>query len=161
MHESARLLIAELRLGPHPEGGFYRRTSRSAHGVRPDDGRPERPALSSIYFLLARGQHSRWHRVLSDEAWSFLERDPVTICCYAEESGRLTKSVLGRYVAGAEQLRVVPAGVWRAAEPEGEYTLASCCVGPGFEDADNAFAANHPAIAAAIRGHGAGFARLL
>jgi hypothetical protein len=31
---------------------------------------------------------------------------------------------------------VVPAGIWQAAEPEGEGVLCGCTVAPGFEFAD-------------------------
>src|SRR4029453_13929286 len=66
-------LIALLQLQPHPEGGHYREVFRSPHAVQPGDARPRRCALTSIDFLLARGQFSAWHRVASDEAWHLLE----------------------------------------------------------------------------------------
>ena len=75
----AAALIAQLELQPHPEGGYYRELYRSPHRVQPDDGRAARPALTAIYFLLAAGQHSRWHRLRSDEVWQFLEGDPVEL----------------------------------------------------------------------------------
>src|SRR5262245_28143443 len=54
---SAADVIRLLDLAPHPEGGHYRETFRDA-GAK--DGR----ALSTaIYFLLARGERSHWHRV--------------------------------------------------------------------------------------------------
>ncbi len=161
MNERVRLLIAELKLEAHPEGGFYRSAFRSERNVKPADPRSERPALSSIYFLLIEGQHSRWHRVLSDEVWCLLEGDPVTLSCLDEMMGEITRMVVGRHGPGAEPLRVVPGGTWQAAEPAGEYALVSCSVGPGFEFSDFAFAADHPEVAAAIRALGAGFARLL
>ena len=63
-------LIAALQLRPHPEGGHFREVFRSAATVRPDDGRAARSALTTIDFLLARGQRSastgntRWRRKL-------------------------------------------------------------------------------------------------
>lgn len=161
MNQRARFLVEDLKLEPHPEGGYYRSAFRSARHVKPGDARPQRLALSSIYFLLARGQRSRWHRVLSDEVWCFLEGDPVTLFCFDEGTGGLTTVVLGRHGPGAEPLRVVPAGAWQAAEPAGEYTLTYCCVGPGFEFSDFAFAVDHRAVADAIRARGPEFDRLL
>ncbi len=31
---------------------------------------------------------------------------------------------------------MVPSGHWQAAKSKGEYTLVSCCVGPGFDFKD-------------------------
>ncbi len=61
-------LIRTLQLQPHPEGGFYRETFRSAARVTAGQ-RPARDALTTIYFLLASGSFSAWHRVRSDEVW--------------------------------------------------------------------------------------------
>lgn len=55
---SARDVIAWLGLKPHPEGGHYRETFRDPQTV--DGGRA---ASTAIYFLLARGERSHWHRV--------------------------------------------------------------------------------------------------
>ena len=71
-----RQLIETLELQPHPEGGWYREVFRSTAHVTPADGRPARSAMTSIYFLLEAGQHSRWHRVVSDEVWVHLEGTP-------------------------------------------------------------------------------------
>ncbi len=52
---------------------------------------------------------------------------------------------------------VVPAGVWQAAEPEGEAVLCGCTVAPGFEFEDfeigspETLAAEFPSEAALIR----------
>ena len=56
-------MIRLLDLKPHPEGGHFRETFRDprvTHG---------RPASTAIYFLLARGERSRWHRVDAAEVW--------------------------------------------------------------------------------------------
>ena len=73
MHKRAEDLITELGLQPHPEGGYFRESFRSAHKVQPLDERSLRSALTTIYFLLIKGQHGRWHRVASDETWHFYE----------------------------------------------------------------------------------------
>ena len=81
----ARELIETLGLAPHPEGGWYREVYRSASSVAPADGRPARDALTTIYFLLESHQHSRWHRVLSDEVWVYLGGVPLALyCCDAQ-----------------------------------------------------------------------------
>src|SRR6185295_20299275 len=63
MNSRAEALVALLRLQPHPEGGHFREVFRSPAAVRPDDDRPARSALTTIDFLLARGECSAWHRV--------------------------------------------------------------------------------------------------
>eukprot|EP01035_Chromulina_nebulosa_P012260 gene12260-16349_t len=70
---------ATLKLQPHPEGGWYKEVFRSVATVSPTDGRATRNALTSIYFLLEADQQSRWHRVLSDEAWVHLEGVPLAL----------------------------------------------------------------------------------
>lgn len=135
MHPRAVALIQELKLQPHPEGGFYREVFRSPHTVAPEDGRPARSALTGIYFLLVGGGHSRWHRVESDEAWCWLEGDPVELFT-ADGSGEVGSHLLGALQAGQEPIRVVDAGDWQAARCTGEYALVSCLVAPGFDFAD-------------------------
>lgn len=124
MDSRAEELIATLGLEPHPEGGFYRQVFKSPHLVDPRDGRPLRSALTAIYFLLPRGHVSRRHRVRSDEIWTHLEGAPVRLLF---DDG--TSVVV-------ERMHVVPANVWQAAEPTGDYALVACFVAPGFEFED-------------------------
>jgi predicted cupin superfamily sugar epimerase len=60
---SASDLIRLLDLKPHPEGGHYRETLRDS---RCDEGRA---VSTAIYFLLAAGEESRWHRIDTVEVW--------------------------------------------------------------------------------------------
>ena len=55
---TATEIIRLLDLAPHPEGGHYRQTFRDQRTI---DGK--RAASTAIYFLLARGERSHWHRV--------------------------------------------------------------------------------------------------
>ena len=74
-----RELIDALGLVPHPEGGFFREIHRTAATViSPSCGLP-RNCLTDIYFLLAAGQESRFHRVLHDELWHFYEGAPLQL----------------------------------------------------------------------------------
>jgi hypothetical protein len=140
-------LVQRLALAPHPEGGFYREVYRSAARVRPDDGRGERAALTTIDFLLARGQHSAWHRVASDEAWHLLEGGPLRLWCIAPTLDRLEVVTLE---AGARRGHVVPAQAWQAAEPLGDYAWCAATVGPGFDFADFSFGRDQPALVGAL-----------
>ena len=72
-------LVNKLGLEPHPEGGYYRQIYRSATQVSsPKHGLP-RPAVTHIYFLLLKGQVSRFHRVLHDEIWNHYDGAPLTL----------------------------------------------------------------------------------
>lgn len=135
MHQRARDLISELRLQPHPEGGYFREVFRSAHKVKPSDERSARSALTTIYFLLLKGQHSRWHRVASDEAWHFHEGEPLVLYWIDDQNG-VHEEVLATGAPGSRPVCVVPAGCWQAAKPRGEYSLVGCTVGPGFDFQD-------------------------
>lgn len=157
-----RQLIEQLQLQPHPEGGWYREVFRSARQVVPQDGRPARSALTSIYFLLETVQHSRWHRVLSDEVWVHLEGTPLDLWTWDAADSRLHSTVLGPVSAATLPQHVVAAGLWQAARPRADdaagYTLVACMVGPGFDFSDfsmmapggseaRRLAADHPQLA--------------
>lgn len=134
MNERVGALIAELGLAAHPEGGWYRETFRSTLAVRRDaDGAP-RAALTTIHFLLAAGQVSRWHRVGSDEAWHHHEGGPLELLTFAPDGTGATRIRLG--AGTGRYAHVVPAHWWQAAQPLGDYALVGCTVGPGFDFAD-------------------------
>ena len=136
MHARAAELITSLGLTPHPEGGHFREVYRSGSRVRPLDARAERTALTTIYFLLAAGEVSRWHRVSSDETWHFYEGDPLELFTADVGFEYVTRRVLGPAGGGTEPIHVVQAHYWQAARSTGAYTLVGCTVAPGFEFAD-------------------------
>src|SRR5690606_30795225 len=105
------------------------------------DGRPDRPALTSIYFLLPGGACSRWHRVLSDEAWHLYEGDPLELYWAGDGDNfsDVTARLLGPIQTDGAAMRpvtVVPRNRWQAARSTGSYSLVGCSVGPGFDFAD-------------------------
>jgi len=135
MHQRARDLISELRLQPHPEGGYFREIFRSSHKVQPLDERSARPALTTIDYLLIKGQHSRWHRGASDEVWHFYEGDPLEVY-WIDDQDVVHEEMLATHTSNAQPVCVVPARCWQAARPLGEYGLVGCTVGPGFDFQD-------------------------
>jgi predicted cupin superfamily sugar epimerase len=136
MDPRAAELIGLLGMIPHPEGGHYCEVFRSTSRVRPLDGRPDRASLTTIYFLLAAGEISRWHRVKSDEAWHYCEGDVLELYTADDACDGVDCHRLGRPDPGVRPVRVVPAGVWQAARSAGTYTLVGCTVGPGFDFED-------------------------
>jgi len=124
---TAEDVIGLLGLQPHPEGGWYRETWRAAA----DAG--ARPAGTAIYYLLAAGQRSHWHRVDADEIWLFHAGDPLELRIAPSDSGPAIAHRLGAdLAAGAHPQIVVPARHWQAARSLGDWTLVSCTVSPGF-----------------------------
>lgn len=137
MNDRADALKALLALRVHPEGGWYTEIHRSTVRVTPADGRGDRAGITSIYFLMVRGEEHLWHRVRSDELWHWIEGAPLRLLTRPERHGPETAVRLGPVdAAGTRPVGVVRAGEWQRAEVEGAYCLVSCDVGPGFEFAD-------------------------
>ncbi len=140
MTSPVRRLVRSLGLKPHPEGGFYRETWRSAGSI-PGSGLParyrgSRSYATAILFLLPAGSVSRWHRVASDELWCWQGGGPVDL---AELDGRgMIRRVRIGSGHGAVLQHVVPAGRWFAARPArgSSHALVGCVVAPGFSFAD-------------------------
>jgi uncharacterized protein len=151
MNDRAAMLVADLGLIPHPEGGYYGEVHRSAMFVVPADGRGIRSALTTIYFLLRAGDVSRWHRVRSDEVWHFYEGEPLELWMAAPDLHMIECKRLGLLDGPQRPVWTVPANWWQAARSTGSYTLVGCSVGPGFDFADFQLAADEPASAARFR----------
>ncbi len=137
-------LVERLDLQPHPEGGFYREVFRSPHAVQPDDTRGPRSALTTIDFLLVRGQFSAWHRVASDEVWHLLEGGPLRLWLMPPTLERVDCLQLAPVSAHGGPRHTVPAGWWQAAEPLLDFAYVGATVGPGFDFADFDFLRVHP-----------------
>jgi uncharacterized protein len=124
---SASDIIARLDLKPHPEGGHYRETFRDSNCDA--NGRSHSTA---IYFLLARGERSHWHRIDVVEIWHYYAGDALTLRITDDRGVRSIR--LGPDLsAGEVPQATVPALAWQAAESTGDWTLVGCTVAPGFE----------------------------
>jgi len=121
-------VIRLLDLKPHPEGGHFRETFRD---TRTDS--QGRAASTAIYFLLARGERSHWHRVDAVEIWHWHAGAPLALETAARDSGPVARVTLGPDLAADQRPQaIVPAHVWQAAESLGDWTLVGCTVAPGF-----------------------------
>jgi uncharacterized protein len=124
---TAAEIIAWLELQPHPEGGHYRETFRDP---RLD---PNGRALSTaIYFLLARGERSRWHRIDAVEIWHYYAGSALTLQI-SDSTGHRSVRLGPDFAVGEVPQAIVPAGAWQAAETTGDWTLVGCTVTPGFD----------------------------
>jgi predicted cupin superfamily sugar epimerase len=121
---AAAQVIALLGLQPHMEGGHFRETYRH----RPDsDGRGD---CTAIYYLLAAGERSRWHRVDAIEIWHWYAGAPLLL---SVAQPLVTTHLLGNELAAGHRPQVVvPPFAWQAAVPQGAWTLVGCTVAPAF-----------------------------
>jgi len=120
-------LILHHGLERHPEGGHYKRVF-----THPDE-RDGRPLASSILYLLAGGERSRWHRIDAVELWQFHSGSPLELSVTVD--GRTVDAYrLG--VDANDRLQVpqatVPAGAWQSARSHGAWSFVSCTVIPAF-----------------------------
>ena len=124
---SAAEIIAQLGLQPHPEGGHYRETFRDQ--AVDADGRSRSTA---IYFLLARGERSHWHRIDAVEIWHY-HAGAALLLEIADDNGARTTTLGPDIAAGERPQGIVPPHAWQAARSTGDWTLVSCTVAPGFD----------------------------
>jgi predicted cupin superfamily sugar epimerase len=128
----AAAVVRELELAPHPEGGWYKETYRSAQTVQsPKHG--ERAAFTSILFLLEAPDVSRLHRLDAEELWNWHAGSPLDVHVLTNERGRESRR-LGASPGQTFQT-VIPADCWFGAEvpAPGQWSLVGCVVAPGFE----------------------------
>lgn len=121
---TAQDIITRLNLAPHPEGGHYRQT-----WIAKNDGRA---TGTCIYFLLAKGESSRWHKVDATEIWLYHAGDPLILSMAASDHGPAKDHLLTPDLTKGEPQLIVPVNHWQAARSTGEFTLVSCTVSPGF-----------------------------
>jgi hypothetical protein len=127
----AAAIIRALRLRPHPEGGHYRETWRDRPG-RDSARTGKRGSGTAIYYLLKRGEESRWHRIDAVEIWHHYAGAPLALKIATR--GRTRTIRLGADVARGERPQaIVPTGAWQSARSLGAWTLIGCTVSPAFD----------------------------
>lgn len=127
MPDEAAAIIEKLGLAPHPEGGWYRETWRTA-GVAGG-----RSSATAIHFLLEGHQRSHWHKVDADELWLWHAGSPLTLSIATEHAPARDRRLGPNVLAGEAPQVLVPAGHWQAAAPVDGWALVSCVVSPGFD----------------------------
>lgn len=135
-------IIKRLELEPHPEGGYFRETYRSAGEIDASGlgsgFSGKRNYSTCIYFLLTSDSFSAFHRINQDEIWHFYDGSPIRLHTISE-SGEHKTFVIGRNIHLGEVLQlIVPAGDWFAAEvmDNDSFSLVGCTVSPGFSFED-------------------------
>ena len=120
-------IITRLDLRPHPEGGHFRETFRDS---RLDAN--GRSVSTAIYFLLARGERSHWHRIDAVETWHYYAGHALSLQI-ADNNAQRTVKLGPELAAGEVPQAIVPAKAWQTAESTGDWTLVGCTVAPGFD----------------------------
>lgn len=135
-------IIKTLNLLPHPEGGYYKETYRSAGSINSDslsaDYSGKRNYSTCIYFLLTSDTFSAFHRIKQDEIWHFYDGSPLLLHTISEK-GLHSQHIIGKDITNGQTPQlVVNGGDWFAATVIGEnsYSLVGCTVAPGFDFAD-------------------------
>ena len=133
MKNTIEQLIRELDLLPHPEGGYYRETYRSA-GTTTDGSRN---LMTAIYFLLTSENVSRFHRIKSDELWYFHAGSPLIVHTLGKDGHQ--EQLVGNDIMNGEQPQLLVQAntiFGSTVAEENSYSLVSCTVAPGFDFRD-------------------------
>lgn len=129
MVHTADYWINSLQLEPHPEGGYFKRITQS----KEFQGFSEQRKYSTIYYLLASGQVSRFHRLLEDEIWFYHEGSPI--CLHLLGRNGYQTLNLGLDVEKGQLPQVlIEKKTWFAAEiiDNCSFSLVSCAVIPEY-----------------------------
>jgi predicted cupin superfamily sugar epimerase len=139
---SSHYWIDKLKLTPHPEGGYYRRSFCTEDILEttalPARFNASRSLATAIYYLLESHQFSAFHRIKSNEIWNFYSGSSLTIYLI-NAKGDLSTIRLGNDPEKGEQFQVIiPPFCWFAATVNElhSYSLVGCFVVPGFDFAD-------------------------
>lgn len=128
-------LITKLALAPHPEGGYFRETYRSA-GITSVENLGFRNYSTCIYFLVTPEAFSAFHRIRQDEIWHFYLGKPLKLYLISPD-GKFSTRLIGNEIKDDHLPQfVIPAGYWFAAHVESDYALVGCTVSPGFDFRD-------------------------
>lgn len=134
-------LVKELSLSPHPEGGYYKETYRSAGKIGREvlaefDG--ARNFATAIYFLIEKDNFSALHKIKSDETWHFYDGDALEVI-ELDGQGHLKSTRIGKNLEQGEVFQyTVKANTWFGSRVAagGAFSLVGCTVAPGFDFAD-------------------------
>ena len=134
----AQTLIEKLRLTPHHEGGWYRRTFEAGHRNKVDTEFGPRFTMTSIFYMLTGDSpRGRWHICRSDILHFWQMGSPLQYDLLHRD-GHHERVILGPDLdAGQRLMFAVPGGVWKGTRLLGrDFGLLSEAVAPGFEYED-------------------------
>lgn len=130
-------IIRTLGLEPHPEGGYFRRTSCSSHEIICAD-QNTRPQITSIFYLLSEERkYSYFTRNKSDLVLFYHLGEHVKVY-FLLENGSIEIKILGPSLSSGQNLQIFcPRDLPKAYEFIGsQYVLLGEAVSPGFDYQD-------------------------
>jgi uncharacterized protein len=90
--------------------------------------------VSAIYYLLRAPEFSGLHVLAHVEIYAYHAGSPLRMLLLHPD-GSVTQPVLGPDLASGQRPQVVvPAGVWQASEPVGDWSLVGTVVVPPYTD---------------------------
>ena len=125
--QSAKHIINQLELAPHPEGGWYRETWRAEAPAG------ERTVGTAIYYLLEAEQFSHWHRVDATEIWHWYAGAPLSLTLSPNGHDAQAHRLGPEITADQRPQIIIPPDWWQCATSLGAWTLCGCTVSPGFQ----------------------------
>ncbi len=123
---SAKQVIEQLGLRPHPEGGFFCETYRH---IATDGGRG---LSTAIYFLLTADNYSHWHRIDAVEVWHWYCGAALTLTISEDGQEAVPHQLGSDIMRGQRPQVIIPPNAWQSAETLGDWSLVGCTVTPAF-----------------------------
>lgn len=125
---SAQEIITQLNLTTNPERGWYIQTFEDPEKIN------NRSASTAVYYLLEKGEVSRWHRVLDAiELWHYYAGAPLRLSLSFDDGQPLRQPTLGPDIFDNQAPQIaIEKGQWQRAQSLGDWTLVGCTVAPGF-----------------------------
>ena len=100
----------------------------------------KRQSCSYIYYLLQRGEISRWHQLQATEVWTWHQGGSLEMTLGGTGTLPVPESTLTlgpRLEAGEQFQRMTPANCWQTTRVvDGDFVLVSCVVSPAFQGED-------------------------
>lgn len=126
MWKTAEEVIQALGMEPlTDEGGWF------APNWRAQDDK----TVSCIYYLLRRGERSRWHQLKSNEIWTW--HAGGTLRMTLGGTGDWPRAGKVQVIGPDSPVGVAPQMEWQTTQlAEGDWTLVSCVVAPAFREED-------------------------
>ena len=89
--------------------------------------------MTGLYYMLCKNEIITWDRVnLAAELWIYLKGSLLNLWCLDDDNKNLRKLSSD----SNNPIEMIPSGYWQASKRIGSFTLASCCVGSGFDFSD-------------------------
>ena len=115
-------LIDELKLIPHPEGGHFVETFRDSKNQ-----------ISHIYYLLKKGETSRWHKINKNELLVFYDGYPLQVLL-SKDTVHIQKIIIGKDINNDHKYHfIVESETWFSMASLGQWSLIGCIVAPAFD----------------------------